>query len=97
MRWELTQSGSQFSGMFTMRDADTGVNGQGSVTGTATASSITFSLTVGAGGFEPPFATCTSTVSGTANVSSTVLDGTYTGTNSCTGTVSSGQLTLNRQ
>ncbi len=97
MTWRLTQASSAINGTLAIHDTDTGVNGQGSITGTVAGSSISFSIAIAAGGFEAPFATCMSSVSGTATVSSPTITGTYTGSNSCTGPISAGQLTLNKQ
>ena len=97
MTWRLTQANSAINGTLVILDTDTGVNGQGSVTGTVAGSSISFSIAIAAGGFDAPFATCTSSVSGTATVSSPTITGTYTGSNSCTGPISAGQLTLSKQ
>lgn len=97
MTWRLTQSAATLSGTFAMRDADTGLNGQGTITGTLSGSTLTFAIAVAAGGFDAPFGTCSSSATGTADVSATAIAGTYTGSNSCTGTITSGQLTLSRQ
>ena len=97
MTWQLTQSGSSFSGTLTMRDTTTSVTGRGSVSGTLSGSSLQFSLSVPAGGFDNPYATCTATVSGSGSASPTAITATYTGSSSCTGTIASGQLSLNRQ
>jgi hypothetical protein len=58
---------------------------------------IQFSLSVLAGGFDSPYASCTVTISGSGSVSSTAINGTYAGSSSCGGAISSGQLTLNKQ
>ena len=49
--------------------------------------------------FDGPYATCSTTATGTGSVSGTSITGTYTGTTSCSSnsTLSSGQLTLNKQ
>ena len=98
MSWQLTQANTSFSGTVTMTDTATGINGRGSVSGTVSGSSIRFSIAVPAGGFDSPFASCTATVSGDGQfASSSSLTGTYTGSNSCGGSIGSGSLTLSKQ
>jgi hypothetical protein len=100
MTWQITQSGSSFSGSLTIVDSSTKVTGRGTVSGTVSGSSLQFSLSVPAGGFDAPYTSCSSTVSGSGSTSSTSITGTYSGssTGSCsTGTIASGQLTLNKQ
>jgi hypothetical protein len=97
MTWQITQSGTSFSGNLTMSDSATNVTGRGSVSGTVSGSTIQFSISVPAGGFDSPYASCSSSVSGSGTVASTSITGTYSGSNTCTGTIGSGQLTLNKQ
>ena len=97
MSWQITQSGASFSGTVTMTDTATGINGRGSVSGTLTSSMIRFSIAVPAGGFDSPFASCSATVSGDGQASSVSLTGTYTGSNSCGGSIGSGSFTLKKQ
>jgi hypothetical protein len=97
MTWQVTQSGSSFSGTMTMTDTSTRVTGRGTVSGTVSGSSIQFSISVLAGGFDNPYNTCSANVSGTASLSSSSMSGTYDGSSSCSGTISSGQLTLSKQ
>jgi hypothetical protein len=97
MGWQVTQADTSFSGTVTLMDTSTGFTGRGSVSGTVSGSSIHFSITVPAGGFEGPLASCTASVSGDAQASSSSITGTYSGSNSCSGTITSGQLTLTKQ
>ena len=97
MSWQITQTGTAFSGTATMTDSGTGLGGRGSVSGTVTNGSIHFSITIPAGGFDSPYASCTGEVSGDGQTSAGAIAGSYSGSNSCTGTITSGQLTLNRQ
>jgi hypothetical protein len=97
MTWTVTQNATSFSGTLTMTDTATGIAGHGTVSGTASGSGIHFSINVGEGGFDEPYAACTVTASGDGQVSASALSGTYAGSNSCTGTIASGQFTLNRQ
>ena len=96
MTWVLTQNGSAVSGSMTMTDQGSGVTGRGSVSGTVTGSTLQFTLTVPAGGFDAPFSACTTNVNGSASVSATALSGTYTGSSSCQA-IATGQFTLNKQ
>ena len=97
MTWQLTQSGSSFSGSLTMTDTTTSVTGRGTVSGTLSGSSLQFSLSVPAGGFDNPYASCSATVSGSGTASASSITGSYSGSSTCTGTISAGQLTLNKQ
>jgi hypothetical protein len=97
MTWQITQSGSSFSGNVSMIDTSTKVAGRGTVSGTVSGSAIQFSLAVPAGGFDTPYAACTADVSGNGSASSTSITGGYSGSSSCGGAVVSGQLTLNKQ
>lgn len=96
MSWQLTQTDASFSGTVTMTDTGTGLNGRGSVSGTASGSSIRFSINVAAGGFDSPYASCTASIAGDGQASASSITGTYAGSNSCSGAISSGQLTLNK-
>jgi hypothetical protein len=96
MTWQITQTGSSFAGTMTMTDSRTGVRGTGSVSGTVNGATIQFSLTVPSGGFDSAYGACTANVSGQAAVSGTTLSGSYAGTNSCSGTISSGNVTLTK-
>jgi hypothetical protein len=97
MSWQVTQTDTSFSGTMTMTDASTGVSGQGSVSGAVSGVSFHFSISVRAGGFPSPYASCTADVSGDGQASSATITGTYSGLNSCSGAIASGQLTLSKQ
>ena len=76
--WTLTQSGSAVSGTFTLTMPGTVRafdDSHGSVTGTLSGNTLSFTLNVS---FTPPGGTAT--VNGTAQVTSTNMSGTYTGT-----------------
>jgi hypothetical protein len=85
---QLTQTGGYVYGPLSVMVADVmrGGNLQGALTG----STLTFTLNVA------PAGKCPATVSGTAQVSSTSIVGTYSGT-SCQDVINNGKLTLNRQ
>jgi hypothetical protein len=97
MSWQITQTGTSFSGTATLTDSGTALGGRGSVSGTVSNGSIHFSITIPAGGFDSPYASCAGEVSGDGQSSTASIAGTYSGSNSCTGAITSGQLTLNRQ
>jgi hypothetical protein len=96
MTWQLTQSGSAINGTMTMSDTATGLTARGSVSGTLSGSTLRFTLHVPAGGFDPPHGACSSDVSGEAQIAGTSMTGSYSGTSSCAGTITSGQLALNK-
>jgi len=97
MTWSLTQSGTAFSGGLAITDSSTGTKATGTVSGSISGSSFTFSLSVPAGGADGALGSCSATASGQGSVSGASLSGSYTGTNSCSGTISTGSLTLSRQ
>ena len=96
MSWQITQSGGSFSGTLTMLDEDNGINGRGSVSGSVSGASIQFSISIPVGGFDGSFAPCAADASGSGAASSSTITGSYAGGNSCTGAVTSGQLTLTK-
>ena len=96
LTWKLAGSGASFSGQLTIVDSQTGITGRGTVTVTASGSSLTFTMNVPSGGFDSPYQACTTTASGSGTLNGTIT-GTYSGTNSCAGAISSGTLTLNKQ
>jgi hypothetical protein len=97
MSWQITQSDMSFSGTVTMTDSGTGLMGRGSVSGIVSSGSIRFSISVPAGGFDGPYASCTAEVSGDGQISTASITGTYSGSNSCADAITSGQLSLSRQ
>jgi hypothetical protein len=97
MTWQISQSGGSFNGPVTMTDAATKLTGRGSVAGTVSGASIRFSIAVPAGGFDAPYSGCTADVTGEGQVNGNAISGTFQGSSSCSGTIASGQLTLNKQ
>jgi hypothetical protein len=97
MVWQITQSGGSLTGTLTMTDTATNLTGRGTITGTIAGATVTFAISIPAGGFDAPHQTCTAQVSGDAQLASSTLTGSYTGTNSCAGAIVSGQLTLDKQ
>ena len=96
LTWALTQTGSTFTGTAAIDDRSVGITGRGTVNGSLVQGSVQFTLTVPAGGFDAPFETCSSTVSGEGLASATSLSAVYAGSSSCGGTITSGQLSLRR-
>ena len=98
MTWQVTRSGTSISGDDVHdRHTSTKVTGRGTVSGTVSGSSLQFTVSVLAGGFDSPYSTCSASVSGNATISSASVTGTYDGSSSCSGAIASGQLTLNKQ
>jgi hypothetical protein len=96
LSWVLTQSGSKITGSVTLGAGN--ITGHGTVSGTLSGSTLTFTISIPAGGLPFPYASCVIAVSGTANnVTSSSINGTYSGNNSCTGSVSGGTFNLVRQ
>jgi hypothetical protein len=97
MTWRITQTGTAISGI---ADAGTPLDGNafhGSVTGTLTGSSLTFTLTVPAGGVNGQ-PTCTVSITGTGTAaSSSSITGTYSGTSTCAAAFTAGQFALSKQ
>jgi hypothetical protein len=91
---QVTQSGSDLSGTVTM--SVTTITGRGTLAGTVSGSTVRLTITIPAGGFDAPFASCTATVSGDGQATVTSITATYSGTNSCSGPVTKGELTLSK-
>jgi hypothetical protein len=96
MTWQITQSGTSFTGSMTMTDS-TNLSARGSVSGMISGSSLQFTINVPAGGFDAPRATCTAEVSGQGEFTSTEITGQYSGTSSCDGAIATGELKLTKQ
>lgn len=97
LTWTLTQSGANVSGLASFTDTATGVSGTGTVSGSVSGATLSFTITIPAGGFPAPANACTASMQGSAQATSTSIDGMYTGTNSCTGPIQSGHFTLTKQ
>lgn len=96
MTWQISQASASFSGSMTVVDDATQITGRGSISGTVSGSSVHFTIDVPAGGFDGAFGSCTAHVSGDAAASAASIAGTYSGENSCTGSISAGQISLSR-
>jgi len=98
MNWTLTQTGSLISGTMTATDGHVRLGIRGTVSGTISGSTVSFTFAIPPGGFQDSrYANCSARLSGTATVSGPSLIGNYSGTNSCTGPVYNGTLDLRRQ
>jgi hypothetical protein len=97
LTWKITQSGTSVSGSASFTDAATGASGTGNVSGSLSGSTLSFTISIPAGGFPAPADACTASMQGSAQATSTSIDGTYTGTNSCTGPIQGGHFTLTKQ
>jgi hypothetical protein len=96
LTWRLTQNGTSFTGALTIVDSGTNVSGRGSVSGTVSGTAVHFTMSVPAGSFDRPYDECSADLSGEAQASGSSLTGTYSGVNSCSGTVTGGQITMSR-
>jgi hypothetical protein len=97
LAFQITQSNTTVSGTVTMTDTGTKTTGRGTLTGTVSGATIQLSIAIPAGGFDAPYASCSTSVSGTAQVASPSMTGTYSGTSSCFGNVTNGTFTLKKE
>lgn len=98
MTWVVTQTGSSFTGTVTLVDTATSAKGKGTVSGTVSGSAVRFTVTIPAGGFDAPYASCAATTTGDAVVIGSTMTATYSGSGSgsCGGTIAGGQFTLTK-
>ena len=97
MTWTVSQSAGSVTGPVTAKTALGIVVFTGSLAGTLTGASLTFKITVPAGGVSG-FPDCNATIDGTAPaVSNSTISGTYTGTSSCAGAFTDGRFNLAKQ
>ena len=94
--WVLVQDGSNnVTGSTSFLGVRSSFNATGPISGSVAGQVFTFSFTLD---FAAPFQFCKVTANGSAQVTSTSLTGSYTGTNSCEGgPFSRGQFTLTKQ
>ena len=88
MTWDIVQAGTSISGE--MRSLGTSGAFRGSVSGTVQGSTLSFTITIVRG-------LCSITARGTATVVHDTISGTHTGTNSCDGPLTHGELYLSRE
>ena len=79
-----------------MSDTESGIEAEGTLSGELSGDTLDFTIRIPVGGFTAPFEPCAAEVTGRAQATASTISGTYSGTNSCTGTVGSGQLTLTK-
>jgi hypothetical protein len=96
MTWQLTQNGSAVTGSLSF----SGMMGMvpGSFSGTMSGEDMTFTMTMPAGSMGNMGAmmgsSCSAQVTGTSHINGSTITCTYSGTNSCTGPFSNGQMTM---
>ena len=97
MTWQLTQAGSTVAGP--MSFSGSGMQGRmaGSFLGTISGDDMSFTMDMPTGSMMS--SGCSSRATGTAHVnrSTMTMTGTYSGSNSCSGTFASGQMTMTRR
>jgi hypothetical protein len=97
MTWQLTQNGSTVTGP--MSFAGAGMQGRmpGSFLGTMSGDDMTFTMDMPSSSMMS--SGCSSRATGTAHVNRTTMTmtGTYSGSNSCSGAYTNGQLTMTRR
>jgi hypothetical protein len=105
LTWGLTQTGNVVSGTVLMKSSDAAgtcaschkEQKAGTVTGTLSGSTLTFTMTLPIGSAFSPTPNCSITASGTArNITDgeVVITGTYTGADSCLGPFAAGTVTM---
>lgn len=97
MTWQLTQNGSTVTGQ--MSFSGTGMQGRtpGTFLGTMSGDDMTFTMDMPSSSMMS--SGCSSRATGTAHVNraTMTMTGTYSGSHSCSGTYTSGQMTMNRR
>jgi hypothetical protein len=91
---QITQSGTNLTGTASLSVIT--ATGRGTLTGTVSGSSIHLTIAIPAGGFDGPFGSCTASVTGDGAASPSSITLIYTGTNSCSGPITKGELTLSK-
>jgi hypothetical protein len=97
MTWQLTQNGSTVTGPMSFSGSGMQVRMAGSFLGTMSDDDMTFTMDMPTGSMMSPG--CSSRATGTAHVNRTTMTmtGTYSGSNSCSGTFANGQMTMTRR
>jgi len=95
MTWQITQTGSSFTG--TVSFANYHGNGSMQVSGTMNGKTGTFTMTMPNG--TMPMAGCSGQVTGTFDMDDMMvkMTGTYTGSTTCTGPFDHGQMAMSRK
>jgi hypothetical protein len=94
MTWQITQTGNTFTGV--MQFPGYRAMGVMTVSGTITGKTATFTMTMPSGSMMT--ATCSAVANGTIDFDDLVMQmhGTYSGSNTCTGTFHAGQMSMTR-
>lgn len=97
MTWQLTQNGAMVTGPMSFSGPGMQGRSPGTFVGTMSGDDMTFTMDMPANSMMS--AGCSSRGTGGAHVDRTTMTmtGTYSGTNSCSGAFTSGQLTMNRR
>jgi len=93
MTWQLTQSGSTVTGSMSFSGMQGGR--AGSFSGTMSGEVMTLVMDLPSGSMMS--SGCSARATGTAHVTGTTMTGSYTGSNSCTGAFTNGQMTMTRR
>ena len=93
MTWQLTQSGSTVTGSMSFSGMQGGR--AGSFSGTMSGEDMTLMMDLPSGSMMS--SGCSARATGTARVSGTTMTGSYSGSNSCTGSFVNGQMTMTRR
>lgn len=97
MKWVLTQIGTDVLGTMTASTPSGAIVFNGAFGGTVLGLSFTFNIDIPRGGI-PALPLCSATVTGSSSsVTTTLIQGIYAGSNSCTGSFSNGTFTLVKQ
>jgi hypothetical protein len=109
MTWTVTQTGSAMSGTMDVSDTNRNMTGSGTMTGTMNGSTLTFHMSVPAGGFGGQMSSCSMGIDGQGTMSADgrTMTGTYSGSMSgmmsggmmgqmCGGAMNNGQFTMTR-
>ena len=91
--WEIVQKGTSIAG--SMKSEGTGGRMSGNISGTVDGSRLSFVISIPLGSVEE-YPHCSAEARGTASVSAAMINGTLSGTNSCFGAFSGGNLQLFR-
>jgi len=95
MSWQLSQDGTTVAGSMGFSEYQSGM--MGAVSGTVSGNTLTFTMTMPMGSM--PMAGCSATANGTMqmNLSGKEMTGTYSGSDSCSGPFTNGQMTMTRR
>jgi hypothetical protein len=90
MAWTIAQSGSGFSGTVSLTDVSSGVKGTGSLSGSVSGTTLAFTMSIPAGGFGEPYASCSANASGQGTISGASISAAYSGSSSCSAAIAGG-------